>query len=176
MPRAPSLCDVCGVDASRYRCPTCATCGYCSVACCSAHRASCIQGAPAPAAAPAAAASNDAGDDDDGIDDELRARLPANALAALRSDERVMAALRSSRLRAALRSIDSATDRVAALEQAKMKEGEPLSDFFDSVLVALGVAELHRGERPLARHEPLSSSASQRATAVPALGAVLFTG
>jgi hypothetical protein len=174
MPRAPTLCDVCGVSASRYRCPTCAACGYCSVACCSAHRASCVP-PPAPGAASAAAAATGAADDDDGIDDELRARLPASALAALRSDERVMAALRSSRLRAALRSVDTAADRVAALEQAKMKEGEPLADFFDAVLVALGVAEPH------AARDDGGGAARQLAAVAPALdapprGAVLFTG
>jgi hypothetical protein len=172
MPRAPTLCDVCGVSASRYRCPTCAACGYCSVACCSAHRASCVP-PPASGAASAAAATG-AADDDDGIDDELRARLPASALAALRRDERVLSALRSSRLRAALRSVDTAADRVAALEQAKMKEGEPLAAFLDAVLVALGVAEPH------AARDDGGVAARHLAAVAPALdtprGAVLFTG
>jgi hypothetical protein len=137
-----SLCGVCSICVSLYRCPRCPT-RYCSSVCYKAHSAVDCTAAAAIVAAPTtngAGAGAGAGDDEDDGEDELRARLPPRSLVSLRSDERVTSALRSSRLRAALRAIDSAPDRVAALEAAHRMEGPPLAAFFDDVLVALGVA------------------------------------
>lgn len=141
----PVLCDVCTICVSLYRCPRCPT-RYCSSVCYKAHNAvdcaaaAATQGSTIAAPSNGAGAGAGAGDDEDDGEDELRARLPPRSLASLRSDERVTSALRSSRLRAALRAIDSAPDRVAALEAAHRTEGPPLAAFFDDVLVALGVA------------------------------------
>ena len=45
-----------------------------------------------------------------------------------------------SRLRRALRAIDAAPDRRAALDSFRRAEGAPFAQFLDDVLVALGVA------------------------------------
>ena len=75
-----------------------------------------------------------------GEDDELRARLPRERLERLLREPRLAAALRDPRLRRVLAAIDAAPDRVLALDAARRAEGEPLREFFDEVLVTMGVA------------------------------------
>ena len=139
-----SLCAVCGVSRARYKCPGCRT-PFCCVACGAAHKPSCC---PPAAAAPAgggggapARSGAAAGDEEGGEDDELRARLPRERLERLLREPRLAAALRDPRLRRVLAAIDAAPDRVLALDAARRAEGEPLREFFDEVLVTMGVAQ-----------------------------------
>lgn len=136
----PPLCAVCGGVRAPYKCVGCRT-PFCSVACGAAHKPSCTPaaapGAPAARAAPAlGGAAGGEGDDED----DLRARLPRERLERLLCEPRLAAALRDPRLRRVLAAIDAAPDRVLALDAARRAEGEPLREFFDDVLVALGVA------------------------------------
>jgi hypothetical protein len=150
----PTLCAVCGGVRAPYKCPGCRT-PFCSVACGAAHKPSC---APAPATggggglrgaavggASTAASGGGGGagggeEEKEEEDDELHARLPRDRLERLLREPRLAAALRDPRLRRVLAGIDAAPDRVLALDAARRAEGEPLREFFDDVLVALGVA------------------------------------
>lgn len=142
----PILCAVCGLSRAPYKCPSCRA-PFCCVSCGAAHKPSCAGGVlDAPrlgcaAAAPAPRGGGGGGGEgaEDG-DDELRARLPLERLERLLREPRLAAALRDPRLRRTLAAIDGAPDRVLALNSARCAEGEPLREFFDDVLVALGVA------------------------------------
>ena len=97
-------------------------------------------GCGASAAASGEGGGGEGRGEEEGEDDELRARLPRDRLERLLREPRLAAALRDPRLRRVLAGIDAAPDRVLALDAARRAEGEPLREFFDDVLVALGVA------------------------------------
>ena len=149
---ASALCQVCGVAASKYKCPGCEL-RHCSVPCYQSHCPSCAQGGrrapppppPQPRAAGAALPPRAAGTSETAQElaeeDELQARLPEALLQRLCADAGVAAAMGDPRLRRVLAAIDQAPDRVAALEAYKRSEGAPFRAFVDSLLVALGVAQ-----------------------------------
>jgi len=150
-----SLCQVCGLAASKYKCAGCAL-RHCSVACYQSHCPSCTFGGkraqppPAPGSGSGGSSSGSSGAplppppetaQEQADEDELQARLPAELLERLCADAGMAAALRDPRLRRVLAAIDQAPDRVAALEAFKRSEGAPFREFVDAMLVALGVAQ-----------------------------------
>ena len=144
-----SLCKVCETARSRYKCPGCEL-AYCCVSCYQSHCPSCLFGGKRPPKAPAVAAvaAGAAGgggaaplEGKEAEDDELQARLPADLLERLCGDPTVASAMSDPRLCRILAAIDRAPDRVAALEAFKRKEGAPLRNFLDDVLVTMGVAQ-----------------------------------
>lgn len=152
---ARRACCVCAQAEAgrRYRCPACAA-PYCSVGCYAQHKAECRPPPPPPppseaavaaaaaAAAGAAAAAAAAGGEDAGFDARMQVALSDEALARMRVVAPLRAALRDSRLRALLRSIDSAAPaaRARTLAAARRTWGAPLQAVFDDMLLAVGVA------------------------------------
>ena len=143
-------CIICEAGA-QYRCPKCKL-RYCALACFKAHQAQCEQLQQTAASAAAAsgqsqaheqasshAALGDAPEDEEELD-QYRVKLSAKQLRRLRHSPDVVRSLRDERLRKLLDKIDTAPDREAALEEARM-QNEHFRVFIDSMLQAVGFVE-----------------------------------
>jgi len=88
-------------------------------------------------------------DDNDDDDDDFfnsKSSLSHDSLLKLRHDVSIRSVLRDSRLQAIFRQIDKASDRGAALSDAKKKYGRDFTRVLDKMLVAVGAAtEEERG-------------------------------
>lgn len=143
----PKECCICRED-SLFRCPSCKL-RYCSGECFKAHKAQC-EAAAATASqesehdvnvrVPVAPGSGSAGLEVDTEDDPYRVVLTPEQLHGLHTSPEVVQALRDTRLRKLLVAIDTAPDREAALERARLQD-EHFRAFIDSMLGAVGYAE-----------------------------------
>ncbi|KAJ2783324.1 Zinc finger HIT domain-containing protein 3 [Coemansia javaensis] len=103
---ASKQCTVCDKAAAKYKCPACAA-GYCSVACCQAHRARLCDPPPAHSDSrppPAAAKPADDGDGD-GDDEEQKHRLRPEDLQRLDRSARVQVLLADPGARALIEAV-----------------------------------------------------------------------
>ena len=87
----------------------------------------------------------DDNDDDDDNDFSSKSSLPQDSLLKLRHDVSLRSVLRDSRLQAIFRQIDKASDRGAALSDAKKKYGRDFTRVLDNMLVAVGAATEEEG-------------------------------
>jgi len=143
------ICIICQADA-QYKCPKCKL-RYCALACFRAHQAQCQQLQQSSAAAAATLSESSAGieqsaqplrDASEGEEelDQYRVKLSPKQLRRLRQSPAIVRSLRDERLRNLLDRIDSAPDREAALEEARM-QNEYFRVFIDSMLHAVGFVE-----------------------------------
>lgn len=137
-------CAVCGVSGRKYKCPTCAAV-YCSAGCCAAHRSECVVTTTTAATLSSTVTQQvtqqpTPGCEDTGADSRRQAVLAGSALAHIRIDKALRAALRDSRLRTVLACIDSSQDRPRALAKARAQWGAPFQTFLDDMLIAVGSA------------------------------------
>ncbi len=142
-------CLICASEA-QYRCPKCKL-RYCALDCFKAHQAQCEQLQQAAQSEVAASSSSSAAQTsrhDQTLDqeeeeeelDQYRVKLTPKQLRRLRHSPDVVRSLRDERLRKLLDHIDSAPDREAALEQARMQD-EHFRVFIDAMLHAVGFVE-----------------------------------
>lgn len=147
MPR--KTCIICEAEA-QFRCPRCKL-RYCALACFKAHQAQCEQLQQSAAAAASGSAQStlseqrsshtlpDAPEAEEELD-QYRVKLGDKQLRRLRHSPDVIRSLRDERLRKLLEHIDTAPDREAALEEARMQD-EHFRVFIDSMLHAVGFVE-----------------------------------
>lgn len=140
---AARTCCICS-EPAEYKCPKCRL-RYCAVECFKAHKAQCEEAAEkareqAPVAAAAHRPPPDAIQKEDHEDDAYRVVLAPSQLHSLHQSADVVQALRDSRLRKLLTSIDTAPDREAALEKARLQD-EHFRAFLDTMLTAVGYAD-----------------------------------
>eukprot|EP01138_Halocafeteria_seosinensis_P008517 gb/GECG01008705.1/.p1 GENE.gb/GECG01008705.1/~~gb/GECG01008705.1/.p1 ORF type:complete len:178 (+),score=36.62 gb/GECG01008705.1/:1-534(+) len=146
-----SGCIICSSVRNKYKCPRCSA-RYCSLECYKAHNTQCEelqkknreksggdtgpkenqQAAPPP--------TRDDEDDEEDIYDDTKIRLKQEHYDKLKEDKSVRAALRDPRLQEIIISIDTAEDRVDALQRAR-KANPHLREFIDKMLDCLGMIE-----------------------------------
>ena len=160
---ASRQCCICS-EAADYRCPKCRL-RYCGVDCFRAHKAQCeaagkLASEQAPVSAkPACTPPLPSGPVDE-EDDAYRVTLSDAQLHKLHQSAGVVQALRDSRLRKLLTAIDTAPDREAALERARVQD-EHFRVFIDTMLNAVGYAEPVTGGRVGAHELPEGYTAYQ---------------
>lgn len=145
-------CIICDTSKPKYKCPRC-TVRYCSLECYRAHRTQCeeiqrekqaqreenhqsssnnVNNLPPPGNA----------DDEEEEDeyDDTKIILKESHYETLRNDESIKNALRDPRLQQIITQIDTATDRVEALREARANNPY-LREFIDKMLDSLGMIE-----------------------------------
>jgi len=130
-----ATCAVCATGPRKYKCPKC-TAPYCSAACFSTHKTTCVPTVTAPAPPPAATAAPVTCVVDDDPDFMT---LPDEAIMKITTNEKLLNMLRDRRLQDVIRAIDGAPDRRRALEQARGRWGADFQAFLDEMLVTVGV-------------------------------------
>ena len=148
-------CFVCKVEASKYRCPSCKTVRYCSVACYKLHK----EGCSGPSSAEAKSDAKDSKEslpsvsliechkrkrdveatDSDGEEEE-KYKLTDEAYEKVINDPKFKKYFLDKRFQKVVREIDSAPNRGKKLKQY-VDNDVHFSSIVDEMLVLLGVAE-----------------------------------
>lgn len=129
----PDFCQICDASVKKYRCPVCLI-QYCTLVCFRAHKPSCALVKADPPAVKIGNVVDETSDEVDNLE-----QVPGRLLANFQHSEEIRRMLRDPRLQSVLKFIDSSDDRVAALEQMRLKEGAPFKEFLDMMLVTMEV-------------------------------------
>lgn len=132
------LCSVCGEAPKKYKCPTCQF-GYCCLTCFKAHKPSCEKPIETQQAKKSRVQFSS---ENEHNDIETASRVPDERLKYLAADADLRQSLRDPRLQRILKAVDSAPDRIAALEHYKKAEGGIFLTILDKMLLAIGAAEV----------------------------------